>query len=828
MGTFVDPLLALDGCETAEQEAHELAHFLQLVTNSSGMLFLWGWAIVLKTAQMIRKEITTTECADAFCLPLTALPLEDLPVRAAALVEKLAEYLEILERYEGPAYCASAFPPREERGTETCPWLPNAVSGLAAPLGGAGLREALSVLLAEKATQTDAEGFVDTLCDTNSLSPSAVPLSWLVEQLGPKVPSEFAIALIDLALMAPPDPGHTSTPFGELHPGSRFLKIVDWSLNNHWRKLWSVNGYEKFLSQLEEDLGWSSWRENTQGMLSRIASQLRKPGIRQTRPKTEEDHRAMLARLAETGGRWRLRNPGVFLGPPEIWLKFARDLAPLASMTDLWDGEETGDTAAVRSHVVHASLHHQMVTSDRVQCIYHLSRTWERCSSFLTEARCAKFPNPPSDAVDCGFSRRWLQHWGLPAEFPTAQRQFGCLRCFGKPKIPSQYRSRYVESLQPELPPDHLAAAYGGDGFFNPCLALVQLPAGDDPFAEINRRHELLHGSLSACTLGRAMFLARFLTLALWYRWTWGEVRSPPELVSQVTGRLESFVGFLQREWLAAQEGVAWRETSQLLAQLAAAKPEHADEARSRMRMMNEVVTLGPNDHPLVRGWWWGQRLEDRYGTGAYRAVVRAFCDPDIPVVEHSLEAWLDATQDRAQTVLDGVPRLVRANLGRADGAASEEFGLQIRREILGDEFYSASTRKTTMWRQVVFSLFGCSSLPTELSAFLDRVLLDIESDPSPRLFTRFAYDIESVQSGTDGLPRIALHRATEERDVRIEREVNFLAAIDAIRLQFADDPARIRDRIRVVVPDGETFATLFTDLIPIRVPEGLRLDGRG
>ena len=34
MAQFVDPLLALEGCGDAAEEAHELAHFLQLITNS--------------------------------------------------------------------------------------------------------------------------------------------------------------------------------------------------------------------------------------------------------------------------------------------------------------------------------------------------------------------------------------------------------------------------------------------------------------------------------------------------------------------------------------------------------------------------------------------------------------------------------------------------------------------------------------------------------------------------------------------------------------------------------------------------------------------------
>jgi hypothetical protein len=814
MGEFIDPAIALEAGQGTPDEAHELAHFVQLVSNTSGMLYLWGWAIVLKGARMLRSEMRATGFS-AFRLPLTSIDGEQLSPRAGAILENLLVYLETIERYEAPSRCATRWHQRKGRARDVCPWADiGGGEGVSAPIGAYGLREALARLIAFKVEKRGPKTIDAAIQRAGRLSPAYPALALLAERVDPRLPLDAAVALMDLALMAPPDPGHAGTSFAELHPGRRFLRMLPLAASHGVPDFWDRRSYCAFADGLVRRLGWRSWRRNLRDVLRRVAPQLGAPR-RLRESGIGSERRYLLAAVATAGARWRTASPGALCRNPEEWLPWARGLVPLVARSGLWAsfppaGVERG---AVERHFADASLFRQMLFSRSVHCLYALTGRRERCPSFVDEARCPVFPNPPKDAVECSFSDLWVGDLGLPAGFDVGRRDSACLRCFGQPHVPAALRRRYVRHLGPELPKNHLAAAYGGTGFFNPCLALIWTPEGDDPISRVDESHELAHAIMSRVSLGRAMFLARFFSLLLWHAWAWELLSADVPFMRSLDRRLDSLVRSLVRTWLPAQEGVAWRETFAALTALVQ-KGEVPKEAVSRrLRVMNDVVTLGPEKHPLVRGWFWGMRLDERHGVGTYRAVTSSFCDPLLPVPRESLADWIEQVGELASHVIHGIPRLVRAHYRPLPRLERWEAAETFRARLLGRKLYPPVDTRAEHWRDVVLGLAACEELPAGFIPAVQRVVDAVAG--TSRYFTRFGFNVMEASPGTTKRPgRVSIGRPSAPTDELVERQINRLAALDFYRGRKRWQPTKVREAIRASVPADETFAELVSELI--------------
>ena len=814
MGEFIDPAIALEAGEGTPEEAHELAHFVQLVSNTTGMLYLWGWAIVLKGARMLRSELRGTNLL-ALCLPLTSIDGEQLSPRAGAILENLLVHLETIERYEAPSRCATRWHQRQGRARDVCPWV--AVpgnEGVSTPIGAHGLREALARLIAFKVEERGPRTIDAAIQRVGRLSPAYAALALLAERLDPRLPVDAAVALMDLALMAPPDPGHAGTSFAELHPGRRFLRMLPFAASRGVPDSWDRRSYCAFADGLDRDLGWRPWRRNLGDVLARVAPQLdaqQRP--RESRVGSERRH--LLAALATAGASWRAAAPGALCRDPQEWLPWARGLVPLAARSGLWASFPPAGLKpeALQRHFADASFFMQMLFSPTVRCFYALTDSRERCPSFVDEARCPVFPDPPTEAVKCSFGDLWIEHLNLPTRFPVGHREGACQRCFGQLHVPTILRRRYVQHLGPELPKNHLAAAYGGTGFFNPCLALIWAPESDDPILRVDNSHELAHAIMSRVSLGRAMFLARFFSLLLWQDWAWGLSSTDVPFMRSLDRRLDSLVRSLVRAWLPAQEGVAWRQTFAALTALVQ-KGEVAREAVSqRLRVMNDVVTLGPEKHPLVRGWFWGMRIDERYGIGTYRAVTTSFCDPLLPVARGSLTGWIEEVETLAANVIRAIPRLIHARYRPLPNLAGWEAAEAFRARLLGHKLFPPVDARAGHWRDVVLGLAACEDFPIGFSGTVERVV-DAVADTS-RYFTRFGFNVMEASPVTKKRPgRVSIGTPSAPTDELVERQINRLAALDFYRGRNRWRPDRVREAIRASVPADETFAELVSELI--------------
>ena len=376
---------------------------------------------------------------------------------------------------------------------------------------------------------------------------------------------------------------------------------------------------------------------------------------------------------------------------------------------------------------------------------------------------------------------------------------------------------------------DHLHAAYGGQGFFNPCMAFIVAPNSNDPLANLDRDHEILHAVMSMGTVGRLLFLCRYLTLLLWHAWAW-DVKIPLSEIKRWEQSFDTFISSINRRWTAPQEGVAFRSTADRLTNLRE-NGNLSPEGYIYLQTIQDIIAFGPSENPIVRGWQLGEDIQKRFGEKIFPTLVSIFTDIALPKLQGGLASWLDACERDIELALSSLNRVAETYTKIPAALDSMARALQIKENTLPQRLWLSPTNHIQHYQQILDALLNHSDFPTGFQAYLSplqQTVNKIIHGYTPRDFgiSRICYfvDIEEV-TRKDFPPRPKVRLTVPKSNVidlmsdfsrnQLEKELDQLCAIDHYRRRMENDTNLLREVIRMSVPKNQMFTEILYDLIP-------------
>ena len=376
---------------------------------------------------------------------------------------------------------------------------------------------------------------------------------------------------------------------------------------------------------------------------------------------------------------------------------------------------------------------------------------------------------------------------------------------------------------------DHLAAGYGGKGYFNPCLAFIISPNDNSVISNIDRDHEVIHAIISSESIGKILFLCRYTNLQLWYLWAYGKIKSLDEvlLFEEVFNELIQNVIDL---WKPFQEGAAFKVTQEHLVKYIS-KDDNSEAIKKYYQTIHDLVQFGNPENPIVKGWMIGNQIDQIFGNSMFTDIVAAFSDPAIPEIKHSILDWLKKVYNLTSEVLNGISVISTTTL-----KPNIQNSFRLREEILSPKLFTRPLEKQKEYFNFLINFFSCKDFPKELRQHNENLLTEFKL--GGKGLSKYGHGIHRISYFIDyesniitdkiSVPKIKfaepstsniVNSLNAKSELKLEEELNYLAILDSFRKSYKETPQLMQERIQLIIPRDYQFIQVLFELLPFYKP---------